>query len=378
MTILAAFTVLVSAAACGSGPGPKTPTATATRAATAAPSPSSSQASSAQPSASASPKAAVSAGFKPDAMSAISESEFWVLGQDASCNSASCAVQIAHTVDGGTSFEKIPAPPLPSMASASGLARGLRFANHFDGWMFGDQLWSTHDGGTTWHRLYPGETVPQLEPGANGYVYAVLETCPSTSTPCQSQLMRARASSDTWSAIAPAGASGRPQIGVHGDSLWAMYFGSSASAWISHDDGAHFDRVTTPCDPSLGGRLDPVTDSVVWVFCATGNFGTPFVSTDGGRTFTTAGAGSQFSNGAVVAALSAQHAFTTGGGTSGLSVTDDGGRTYHDVPQVVHPDWVGFTDSRVGYATGVGDDVTSRTLWRTTDGGNNWSKVSFA
>ena len=50
----------------------------------------------------------------------------------------------------------------------------------------------------------------------------------------------------------------------------------------------------------------------------------------------------------MVAALSTRYAFVGGGG-SGLSVTNNGGQTYRSIPELSDAQWVGFTDSEVGY-----------------------------
>jgi hypothetical protein len=48
----------------------------------------------------------------------------------------------------------IPAPrtPLESQEPATGVSR-LLFANAEDGWAYGPELWSTHDGGASWHQV---------------------------------------------------------------------------------------------------------------------------------------------------------------------------------------------------------------------------------
>ena len=113
---------------------------------------------------------------------------------------------------------------------------------------------------------------------------------------------------------------------------------------ISHDDGAVWVRGASACEPDLPGSLDPVSTTVIWAFCATGNAGGPMVSSNGGLAWASGGGiGGLFSNGGTVAALSTQHAFVADAG-SGLSVTDNGGRTYQSIAELNGAVWVGFTD----------------------------------
>jgi photosystem II stability/assembly factor-like uncharacterized protein len=260
----------------------------------------------------------------------------------------------------------------------------IRFADTSDGWVFGGSLWATHSGGSEWHQITFAHTllnVEQLEPGANGYVFAVFEVCatPSTATGCTFRLMRSRADADAWSVISPPGSpAGRPVIGNHGDTVWVMYFQRSTGLeWISHDDGAIWNLGSMPCEPDLGGTFDPVSTSVIWAFCATGNSGAPSVSTTGGVTWSSAGGvGGEFSNAAMVAALSQQQAFVGGRG-SGLSLTSNGGNSYASLQQFGSAWWAGFTNAQVGYVI-IQDQTTQATqLWRTIDSGNHWSVVSF-
>jgi photosystem II stability/assembly factor-like uncharacterized protein len=322
----------------------------------------------------ASPTPSVPAGFQPSALSAISENEFWVLGTEA-CTSR-CPPTILHSDDAGKTFRSIPGPQMVFLDST---VLDLRFADRLNGWAFGSQLWATHDGGAHWKQINLGMTVLQLEPGANGYVYAALEACSSTgSSPCVDKIMRTRSNSDAWSAISvPGRQTGLSVIGVHGDTLWTMVFaGSSGAEWISHDDGGSFVRGTMPCEPDLGGSFDPVSVSVIWAFCATGLSGGPWVSTNGGATFSAAGVGlGKFTNGAIVAALSARRAFVVGPGA--LNETTDGGGDYRLVPQLTGAAWPGFTDAQVGYVITRDWSSGAAGLWRTTNAGTDWSQVSL-
>jgi photosystem II stability/assembly factor-like uncharacterized protein len=349
------------------------PTASPTTTPTTSPSPS------AQP---------VPIGFQPESLTAISEDDFWVLGATG-CTSSGCASEILHTVDGGRSFHAIHVPPSYFLAGndptpGPPTVTDIRFADAINGWVFGDTLWATHNGGATWSQLTFNNHllgVDELEPGANGYVYAVFEICtdPTTAAGCTYPVMRSQTGTNTWSVISPPGNPvGRPSIGIHGNTVWVMYFDRSTGLeWRSTDDGLLWERGAMPCAPDLGGVFDPVSSSVIWAFCATGNAGSPAVSTDGGAAWSyQPAANGLFANSGFVAALSAQHAFVGDGGGR-MMVTDDGGKTYEQIPELADATWAGFTDSEVGYVLTQNQNTSVSQLWRTTNAGATWSIVSL-
>jgi photosystem II stability/assembly factor-like uncharacterized protein len=355
-------------------PAVKHPTASPTTAPTPSPSPSG------QP---------LPTGFQPESVTAISEADFWVLAAT-ECTSSRCASEILQTVNGGRSFHAIRVPPsyfLAGNESTPGppTVTDVRFADTSDGWVFGNTLWATHNDGATWSQITFGNhllSVWQLEPGANGYVYAVFEICtdPTTAVGCSYPVMRSQSGTNKWSVISPPGNPvGRPSIGVHGNTLWVMYFDRSTGLeWESADDGLLWERGAMPCEPDLGGVFDPVTSSIIWAFCATGNLGGPAVSTDGGVTWSYQPAGTvEFTNGGLVAALSPQHAFVGSGNANGLFVTEDGGKTYQPIPELAGAFWAGFTDSEVGYVLTQNQNTEVSQLWRTTNAGATWSVVAL-
>lgn len=335
---------------------------------------------------SASPTAVGLTGFQAESITAISDSDFWVLGtEDCTPTSTGCPPEILHTINAGRSFQRIPAPQMvflegDPLTPGQPLVFDLRFADPSDGWLFGDQVWATHDGGAHWRQINLGMMMDQLEPGGNGYAYAALENCAVSGAPCVHRLIRSRATSDTWSTIAPPGnPAGLPEIGVHADTIWAMYLNGPAPAeWISHDDGRLWTRGSMPCSNEMPGSFDPVTTSVIWAFCSTGNFGDARVSTNGGASWSTsAAAAGDSSNGATVVALSAQHAFVVDPGAGMFRVTTNGGQTFRSISQLADVRWGGFTDSEVGYVVVDEQPSGNQRLWRTVDAGASWSPVSL-
>ena len=320
------------------------------------------------------------AGFQPEAVTAVSESQYWVLGTAGDCTS--CPPLIWHTTDAGQTFTSIPAPPTQFANASQGATTSvsdLRYADGVDGWAFGPGLWATHDDGGQWRSIDLQGDVVDLEPGAGGYVYAVVDLCVMGGNGvCPLEVVRSTAASDAWSVVLTLSDEGEPppSLGVHGADVWLL---GGTGLWRSLDDGASFDQLPTPCSADLGGTIDPVTASVVWAFCPTGLEGGPWVSTDGGAGFRSAYGNEVWSNSAKVSALSASNALLTGIG--GLDETNNGGASYRTVPAFGGSGawWLGFTDASVGYAW-VADQLPEGTqlqLWRTTDGGARWTLVNL-
>jgi photosystem II stability/assembly factor-like uncharacterized protein len=322
-----------------------------------------------------SPTGAIPANFDPEALTAISHSDYWVLGSTG-CASGTCTSAILQTTNAGATFQPI---SVPAIAAASEYNLDVRFANASDGWVYGNQLWSTHDGGSTWQRIETSVTnVLQLEPGANGNVYAVFQTCTTGQTSCAGTLMRSRASTDTWTRVVPPGNPlTTPVFGVHGDTVWVMYFGRSTRlAYTGYNDATTWYFGSMPCEPDLDGTYDPVSNNVIWAFCATGTQGNPWISTNGGAGFLRSPSLFGFGNGGMMAATSQSRAFVVGPGISS-ALTTNGGQTFVAALQLTGAVWAGFTDSEVGFAVIVPATGTN-TLLRTINAGATWSPVAFS
>jgi photosystem II stability/assembly factor-like uncharacterized protein len=115
----------------------------------------------------------VPAGFVPYSATFVSPTAGWVLG-NAPCSSAPCT-SIVRTRDGGKTWQGIPAPRTPIFNGQQGVGVNvLHFADPLDGWAAGDQLWATHNGGASWHKitLSCGGQVANVETAA-GIAYAL-------------------------------------------------------------------------------------------------------------------------------------------------------------------------------------------------------------
>ncbi len=341
----------------------------------------------------------------------MSANQWWILGW-APCGSDSCPT-VLGTADAGTSFVALPAPGgrYARKAGTYPSVSQIRFANREDGWVFGPDLYATHDGGQQWIEIPVSGSVTSLAAGFNS-VFAIVDPpynpCSHTGTCTHDtphpELWRAVPSSNDWQPDVAAGCvSGG--LAVHQRQVWVMNCantpdGAAIGSGLLHssDSGGTFSVEPQPAN-ALPCLYRPVSNSVVWDYCSGGHFMSAGISTDGGANFT-ATPDSQSSptadgcpNGSSLIAASAERAVAACQLPGDpLLLTVNQGLTWTAVEPAINPqsDWepIGFTTPEIGYAflsrtaarlgtcpagsAGCGDTVR---LWRTLDGGSTWQQV---
>ena len=305
-------------------------------------------------------------GFVPGDVTALSASEWWVLGEDgAACTAASCT-RILHTTDGGATFTSVPVPPIAF--AGSGQHDRLRFADAADGWAVdaAGVLWATHDADQHWARPAGVSTVADVE-ASSGSVYAL--SCGSGGC----SIYRSPVSSDAWNVLP---ASTRPALRsllVNGSTVWAVDGTASATSLIVSTDGGATFVTRSVCPGTLGiSNVYAASATVLWATCATGTQAGVYLSTNGGQSFVQQGGGVQ--NSATIAGPSA--AIAVAGSGVELQRSTDGGRTF--VTEITASgawDVIGFTTSTSGFA--LEQPASGDVLWHTSDAGAHWNAVRF-
>jgi hypothetical protein len=229
--------------------------------------------------------AALPPSFRPASATFVSASHGWVLGYSTSggitCGTGTC-VSIVATADGGQAWTSAPAPDVNFYNGTSGVS-SLRYLDGTNGWAYGPDLWSTHDGGQTWTQVSTGgKVVVDLET-SDGQAFAILASCGTAQASdaiteygksCTDFTLESTpAGSDNW---APVGAATSDLTATGTTSVHAtapsITFGGG-KGWLLGPDGAVYSgslssgawsRVSsTPC-PALAASSDITPSLLYW------------------------------------------------------------------------------------------------------------------
>ena len=335
----------------------------------------------------------VPAGFAATSVTFVSADEAFVLGT-APCAQAPCT-SIVRTLDRGATWVGLPAPvvALGDPYSNAGLAAawGIWFANPDDGFVFGNGLWATTDGGEHWTNVVsPGGSITDLEI-IDDQVLALTDTCTAQSGCAQTEtLVRRPLAGGNWSVVTrlsgPRGIATQARVAAVLDDGGVVVTGNGGLTFAAH---------AIPCDATgSAGAAVAVTgpDSLSLLCAGDAAMGsvqkTVYVSDDLGATWTKAGSPplggdpAGISGGTaeqqVVAAESGASFlyYSADGGTrwSTAYQADDGGAGFNDL---------GFTTTTDGvvvhgpvYTNGNSYGMPGQLLL-TSDGGASWTTARF-
>lgn len=370
--------------ACSSGTHPST-TATASAtlppsspSASAPPTPRATQTPSASPSA----VAGVPADFAPLSASFVSTSAGFALGTTA-CGAATC-IALARTADGGHTWSALPPPPLPATGAGQATpVRHVRFADARDGWAFGNQLWSTHDGGAHWARVpLPDIAEVQSVEAAAGAVHALVVDSGAV------RILDSPVATDAWkgsTTTIPLGAGPVPQaqLSLQGSAGWAIEVDRTVVGGAQLN-GGRWTSWQPPCSSAGGfaalGAAAAATSRLDAV-CVEGTYNGPaqsvhlYVSSDGGGSFQRIAAALPVSTADGLAVATQSTVVVSGHSANGdvLLGSFDGGAHWSTVysGEQVRQGELGFTTATQGVA------ATGTHLLMTYDGGHHWDAVSF-
>jgi hypothetical protein len=339
------------------------------------------------------------ADFIPQSATWDSTSTGWVLGpagtpgQCGAQQNSSICTSIAITHDRGATWSGVPAPTTTGVNS-------LRFLNATDGWAYGPELWSTTDGGTSWHKVNTGNScVFQLET-INGRAYALFNSCTSDSgtTRARYTLMTATMGSDNWTPVA--GVPGNLTEASGPTDLAVIELAGTTGYLVAPDgtlyagplDGTAWHRVTSlPCAPGTqlmtpAGVTTSGAQRLAMVCTALLTDTTSvYLSQDGGSTWTQqtgvvslpaattrAQSLTALPDGTLILA-----AIATGTASGGGIYLLSPGATQWQPAQLSDPSglnrgftYVGMTSATQGVALGGDSDLHA--IWMTTDGGKTW------
>lgn len=311
----------------------------------------------------------------------------WALGT-ASKGQSSFLI-LARTADGGTTWHYLPFQNA-SLADAAGETWHIAVGDPLTGWLYGPAAYVTHDGGRTWAQSPLPGPVLALSPSGDS-IWAVTEVGKCVA-PCPLHLMVSSDGGQAWTVVAqqPLIVGRQAEIVRVNPSIgWILSWqqlqaGHSSSLAVTHDGGVTWQTLTTPCAPvtSFEDRIAAIDDRTIWIVCGSqpgaGSQQKQLItSTDGGLHWSyppnppSAGYVRSLALSAPTTGLTGWLAAERGP----LYATTDGGRTWDSAgARGVPADLAGsgaievvFTDPLHGWA------ATSTEIFRTSDGGVHWN-----
>ena len=334
--------------------------------------------------------------FYPLSVSAVGVHDYWVLGYNVSSDGG-VSTAVKKTTDAGQTFTAVGSPaavvPVISYPPDTATVYEVRFGDANNGWAFGSKLFQTADGGVSWSAVtdISGGVVDLV--AANGVAWAVVDLSAGTasSAPARYALYSTaygKAAQHWTQAQLPIdlGAT-QPSIVDQDGTVTIVASGPLRSSNLDHalvatNGGAFTDHVG-PCSQDLGGYLSNSALGV-WALCPSGSMAGAYVSSDRGATWTAVpnlpppsfpnpGAGG-------LGAIDNKHAVLFDLAANGLVRVTVGGSPVQvnagPTSAGASPTFIGFTTPSVGFAIVPGQAAPNQ-LWRTTDGGQTWSAVTF-
>ncbi len=299
-----------------------------------------------------------------------------VLGSAGDSGCTGC-LRLAESHDGGATFSSLPLPAdrvagTPELGSADGnVVSDVRFGSADDGWLFGGNLHATHDGGHSWHYVELPADVRALE-AASGRVWALVAANETGGDLAKDQLWSSPVGTDDWQPVPGQVVVTAPgALAVQGTRVTVL--GADRSPAWSNASGT-FAKGANPCRGSLDTRLSG--SDTLWATCVTGTAAYLAASDDGGRTWTDVpvdtGQGS-LPNSVSVGARGPGEAVVAVPQQPLSRLASDGTL----VPTASAPtggdvSYLGFTTRDIGYA------VVGTELWRTEDGAETWHRLDVA
>jgi photosystem II stability/assembly factor-like uncharacterized protein len=302
----------------------------------------------------------------------------------------------------------VSAPSATISANGSGgKVASVRFANRLDGWVYATnptRLWSTHDGGATWHQIALTQITPDTDimalEAAGGEVRLAAIIPNDVTVHVESSPVHSDAWSDTDTGV-PVGAGPVPstQLVLQGTSGWLLEIDRTVVGGVRLDSAGQWKPWTPPCLKAFGpANLAASSAADLVAVCQEGVWGpaqnlpagatTPsvwlFRSSDGGSTFQAVGSMPSGVTPEAVASpspatvVTAESVVNTVTPTGVLSASLDSGRTWQTVLRVsTVTNWtdLGFTTLTQGVV--IGSEPTGPVFYMTRDGGAVWTAIKF-
>lgn len=323
----------------------------------------------------------------------------WAL--EAVCRRGVCRARVLGTVTGGRNWVVLAVPPVAAAvwdSTRTGSTVGsIEFANHRDGWIYGEGLWATDDGGRRWRRVaLPHVAVLALAASAR-HVYALVGRCQAGDGRCAAAWLDESAAGThafgRVTAIAPFATQGpSATLATRGESVFLIespYSETRRSLWASPDGAVwrHFVLPTICSGFAPAPALAAWTPDDLALICAgqpgAGNqMKWAYISHDGGASWHHAGIPGFAGYIGSLAAPRYPDLDLVLSGIIGLVLrSTDAGRRWTPVSGLASgpggDGWrrIAFTGPASGTLL---ETVPQPVIWTTSDGGASWTRRRVA
>lgn len=321
---------------------------------------------------------------------------FWLLGTYR-CERLTCLV-IARSTNGGGSFARVAAPDIRYHGEGV-VVTSFVFANAHDGYLSlltysmdakaSSTLFWTNNGGEGWQSVKLGGQLDSPIVATQRHAYALITTClPSTPSYCPKLALASSAVSSSLWRVRPVLTTSRryeTSLAAFGANVWIALAGNgglSSRLLMSSDGGIEFSALAVrQTEFGFGCDITATSSITLWGNCAAGMAGWAMRSTNGGRSFSRLGWSPNAENVNTIVPLSNLVAAYEIPASRHLWVTRDGGRRFTQVLTMPFPQGrfdIAFAGAKIwlAWATSLSGHGGER-LWRSSDGGYSWTRVSL-
>jgi photosystem II stability/assembly factor-like uncharacterized protein len=182
----------------------------------------------------------------------------------------SCTLAVVRSDDGGATWKAVGQHLRVTYPNSRASYPFIDFTtNGKDGWIYGDETFVTHDGGTTLTRDSLVGLVSNLSI-VGGNVWALVRPCPPSDPACGSRLYSASVRGGSWDIVTSAPALTYPYLSLLRPSVNRAYLAAQANAGLLYstkDGGSSWDHHSLPplCGQLL--RLSADTHDDLWALC---------------------------------------------------------------------------------------------------------------
>ena len=315
-----------------------------------------------------------------------------------------CSDRVGYTSDGGSHFESTTTVVSWSCDGVQP-ASALAFDTHGDGFLFGPDLFITHDGGRSWAKSPRTSAVHSVVAFGNS-IWVLEGGCGemASATQCPTRLRRSDNGGRSWaSSLAPSGATSLVRTGLTSGYVMAESSGPANAAgsgtspmWLTVNSGATWQSRPIACWSFAQVAVWVAPDETLFAVCGgEGGMGAKMKETvrsvDGGRHWSVQStchlnhvSGVNCTPGVPLGgylgeidAVSSSRVYLVGDRSS-LTETRNGGVTWSPVQPLLGDTsdgtlMVNFFSPSEGVVLGFdGRNNDVSTLWTTTDGGERW------